>query len=57
MMNSYVDCYMQNGRFFFEDENDVVEVSEWVDVHTLVWDEYQGYILPDGCNLRDIVVD
>ena len=52
-----VDCYMQNGRFFFEDENDVVEVSEWVDVHTLVWDEYQGYILPDGRNLRDIVVD
>jgi hypothetical protein len=57
MMNSYVDCYTQNGRFFFEDENDVVEVSEWVDVHTLVWDEYQGYILPDGRNLRDIVID
>ena len=57
MMNSHVDCYTQNGRFFFEDENDVVEVSEWVDVHTLVWDEYQGYILPDGRNLRDIVVD
>ena len=57
MMNSYVDCYTQNGRFFFEDENDVVEVSEWVDVHTLVWDEYQGSILPDGRNLRDIVVD
>ena len=57
MMNSYVDCYTQNGRFFFEDENDVVEVSEWVDVHTLVWDEYQGYILADGRNLRDIVVD
>ena len=57
MMNSYVDCYTQNGRFFFEDENDVVEVSEWVDVHTLVWDEYQGYILPDGRHLRDIVVD
>ena len=57
MMNSYVDCYTQNGRFFFEDENDVVEVSEWVDVRTLVWDEYQGYILPDGRNLRDIVVD
>ena len=57
MMNSYVDCYTQNGRFFFEDENDVVEVSEWVDVHTLVWDEYQGYILADGRNLRDIVID
>ena len=31
-MNSYVKCYTENGRFFFADENNLVEVSEWVDV-------------------------
>ena len=31
-MNSYVKCYTENGRFVFKDENNVAEISEWVDV-------------------------
>ena len=50
------NVYEDNGHFFFEDEQDCVEISEMVSVDSITWDERDGYILSDGRNLRDIII-
>ena len=50
------NVYEDNGHFFFEDEQDCVEISEMVSVDSITWDVRDGYILSDGRNLRDIII-
>lgn len=56
MLNSYINVYRDDeDRIWFEDEQENVELTEWVDVDTMEYDEHRGYILPDGRNLTDII--
>ena len=56
MMNSYINVYRDDeNRIWFEDEQETVELTEWIDADTVEYDERRGYILPDGRNLTDIV--
>ncbi|MBS7356075.1 MAG: hypothetical protein KIG86_06515 [Eubacteriales bacterium] len=56
MLNSYINVYRDDeGRIWFEDDQENVELTEWVDADTMEYDEHRGYILPDGRNLTDII--
>lgn len=56
MMNSYINVYRdEDNNIWFEDEQDKVQLTEWVELDEITWDEHEGYILPDGRNLTDIV--
>ena len=56
MMNSYINVYRdEDNNIWFEDEQDKVQITEWVEIDEIAWDEHEGYILPDGRNLTDIV--
>ena len=55
MMNSYINVYRdEDNNIWFEDEQDKVQLTEWVELDEITWDEHEGYILPDGRNLTDI---
>jgi hypothetical protein len=52
--NTYTD---EQGRFHFADKQADVVLSEDVSGHTIYWDEYAGYILDDGRNVRDLIAE
>lgn len=56
-MKNYMKVVEEDGRIYFEDEQERVEISEMIDPDKLRYDEYNGYILPDGRNLEDIIVE
>lgn len=55
-MNNYMKVVEEDGRIYFEDEQERVEISEMIDPNELRYDEYEGYILPDGRKLDDIII-
>lgn len=57
MTNAYLYSYTdENGKFWLEDNNDKVETSELVDCDLVEWDEYEGWILPDGRKIWDVII-
>ena len=52
-MDPYVRWYEENGKFFFEDDNERVELIELPD--DIYWDNDKGYLLKFGQSLDTIV--
>ena len=52
-MDPYVRWYEEKGKFFFEDDNERVELIELPD--DIYWDNDKGYLLKLGQSLDTIV--
>jgi len=49
-----INVYEENGKYYFEDSQEKIELTENVSADDIYWNDDNGYVLADGRNLMDI---